>query len=194
MLETHAVLAKVCWFLFPFFVTVVVSQRWGWDWQWLLKDNDAHVQRATQALECAQEDAASGRLRAVVLTRMPVVCGVALNGDDLKEFIDSIPASTSVTASVPPVCGDWRTTSLYQMSRRPPALHRILCLRACRGAIMFGLSAASRSLPYNTLLGDQLDVPDCEKVIAGLKECTFPFICAHGRPSMSPLIVVGSCC
>ena len=48
--------------------------------------------------------------------------------------------------------------------------------RACRSAIMFN---------------DELTHGDCETLVARLAACQFPFQCAHGRPSMVPLVAVG---
>ncbi|RGP68759.1 DNA mismatch repair mlh3 [Fusarium longipes] len=46
-----------------------------------------------------------------------------------------------------------------------------------RGAIMFN---------------DVLTIQQCEELIARLSRCAFPFQCAHGRPSMAPLVDLGN--
>ena len=54
--------------------------------------------------------------------------------------------------------------------------HGILDLvnsRACRSAIMFN---------------DYLSLSDCQALVERLARCAFPFQCAHGRPSMVPLV------
>ena len=56
----------------------------------------------------------------------------------------------------------------------PAAVPPLRC-QACRGAIMFG---------------DELSLPECEALMAGLAKCRFPFQCAHGRPSLSPLVTL----
>jgi DNA mismatch repair protein MLH3 len=48
--------------------------------------------------------------------------------------------------------------------------------RACRSAIMFN---------------DQLTHHECEELVARLSHCQLPFQCAHGRPSMIPLVNLG---
>ena len=48
--------------------------------------------------------------------------------------------------------------------------------RACRSAIMFN---------------DVLTIDQCRKLVVDLAECYFPFQCAHGRPSMVPLLNLG---
>ncbi|XP_078589842.1 DNA mismatch repair protein Mlh3-like isoform X1 [Branchiostoma floridae x Branchiostoma japonicum] len=55
----------------------------------------------------------------------------------------------------------------------PPTLHRILNSQACHGAIKFG---------------DPLEEADCADLIRCLSKCNLPFQCAHGRPSIIPII------
>ncbi|KAJ3238660.1 DNA mismatch repair protein [Chytriomyces hyalinus] len=57
----------------------------------------------------------------------------------------------------------------------PRGIMNLLNSKACRSAIMFG---------------DELQPSDCEKIVQDLKECKFPFQCAHGRPSMTLLSVL----
>lgn len=49
--------------------------------------------------------------------------------------------------------------------------------RACRSAIMFN---------------DELSNEQCKVLISRLGECAFPFQCAHGRPSLVPLVDLGT--
>ena len=49
--------------------------------------------------------------------------------------------------------------------------------RACHGAIKFG---------------DKLDEYTARKLLASLKHCALPFQCAHGRPSIAPLLNISS--
>lgn len=55
----------------------------------------------------------------------------------------------------------------------PAPILNLLKSKACRGAIMFG---------------DVLSLESCCDIIEKLKKCKYPFICAHGRPSLAPLI------
>jgi DNA mismatch repair protein MLH3 len=48
--------------------------------------------------------------------------------------------------------------------------------RACRSAIMFN---------------DVLSLEQCEMLVRKLADCVFPFQCAHGRPSLVPLVELG---
>ncbi|EHA50358.1 DNA mismatch repair protein [Pyricularia oryzae 70-15] len=58
----------------------------------------------------------------------------------------------------------------------PPGILELIISRACRSAIMFG---------------DSLSVEDCRALLDRLGKCAFPFQCAHGRPSMVPLLELG---
>ncbi|KAF9775476.1 hypothetical protein IL306_006420 [Fusarium sp. DS 682] len=59
----------------------------------------------------------------------------------------------------------------------PRGILELLHSRACRSAIMFN---------------DVLTIQQCEDLITRLSRCAFPFQCAHGRPSMAPLIDLGN--
>ena len=63
----------------------------------------------------------------------------------------------------------------YAGARPPPpqAIRRVLVSKACRGAIMFG---------------DKLSRRQCDQVVASLITCALPFQCAHGRPTLWPLL------
>ena len=41
------------------------------------------------------------------------------------------------------------------------------------------------------MFNDPLSVEQCRDLLARLTECAFPFQCAHGRPSMVPLVDLG---
>lgn len=55
----------------------------------------------------------------------------------------------------------------------PPSLASLLHSQACHGAIKFG---------------DGLQLKECEELVSSLSVCSLPFQCAHGRPSLAPLI------
>ncbi|XEU99152.1 hypothetical protein FSHL1_004439 [Fusarium sambucinum] len=59
----------------------------------------------------------------------------------------------------------------------PRGILELLHSRACRSAIMFN---------------DILTIQQCEELIARLSRCALPFQCAHGRPSMAPLVDLGN--
>ncbi|KAJ7068645.1 hypothetical protein C8F01DRAFT_1050970 [Mycena amicta] len=58
----------------------------------------------------------------------------------------------------------------------PQQLLDLVNSKACRGAIMFN---------------DSLTLSQCEKLVDNLSKTAFPFQCAHGRPSLAPLIDLG---
>ncbi|KAJ5718179.1 hypothetical protein N7488_003825 [Penicillium malachiteum] len=62
---------------------------------------------------------------------------------------------------------------LQKMSGCPQGIFDLLNSRACRGAIMFN---------------DPLSLDDCKTLVSRLAKCAFPFQCAHGRPSMIPIL------
>ncbi|KAF5573561.1 DNA mismatch repair MLH3 [Fusarium pseudoanthophilum] len=86
----------------------------------------------------------------------------------------------SVDSSVPLVRPSSTTPDKPLTSRFngcPRGILELLHSRACRSAIMFN---------------DVLSVNQCEDLIDRLSRCAFPFQCAHGRPSMAPLIDLGN--
>ena len=62
---------------------------------------------------------------------------------------------------------------LYRIRGCPQGILDLMNSRACRSAIMFN---------------DQLSVDECKALIERLATCAFPFQCAHGRPSIVPLV------
>ncbi len=66
---------------------------------------------------------------------------------------------------------------LARLGTCPQGLLDMLNSRACRSAIMFN---------------DELSVSECQMLISRLGDCAFPFQCAHGRPSMIPLVKLGT--
>lgn len=64
---------------------------------------------------------------------------------------------------------DW----VGRLSGCPQGILHLLNSRACRTAIMFN---------------DALTVGECMNLVKRLATCVFPFQCAHGRPSMVPLV------
>ncbi|KAI5294758.1 DNA mismatch repair protein [Ascosphaera acerosa] len=73
----------------------------------------------------------------------------------------------------PPRNDDWVT----HIADCPKSIVDMLNSRACRSAIMFN---------------DALSRRECLSLLRRLAECAFPFQCAHGRPSMVPLVNLGS--
>ena len=42
------------------------------------------------------------------------------------------------------------------------------------------------------MFNDELSLDECESLVERLGKCKFPFLCAHGRPSMVPLVDLGT--
>lgn len=42
------------------------------------------------------------------------------------------------------------------------------------------------------MFNDELTHSECEDLMSRLSQCSFPFQCAHGRPSMAPLFDLGA--
>jgi DNA mismatch repair protein MLH3 len=68
--------------------------------------------------------------------------------------------------------GTW-TNWVRRLASCPEGLVDMINSRACRSAIMFN---------------DELDLDTCRTLVQRLATCKFPFICAHGRPSLVPLV------
>jgi DNA mismatch repair protein MLH3 len=65
-------------------------------------------------------------------------------------------------------------TSFYLYTIPIPILEHLKS-KACRSAIMFG---------------EELSLSQCKRLIRELSGCKIPFQCAHGRPSVAPLVQV----
>jgi len=61
----------------------------------------------------------------------------------------------------------------YSSSPICKCIKEILNSRACHGAIRFG---------------DKLSKERCKKLMLELSKCRLPFQCAHGRPSVAPIL------
>ncbi|CAO2658416.1 Nn.00g061390.m01.CDS01 [Neocucurbitaria sp. VM-36] len=91
--------------------------------------------------------------------------------------VPSLPSSTSPPSTSAPGVDSNQSDWPQRLATCPPALIDLINSRACRSAIMFN---------------DQLSREECEGLVGRLAECVFPFMCAHGRPSMVPLVELGS--
>ncbi|KIL86595.1 dna mismatch repair protein mlh3 [Fusarium avenaceum] len=75
----------------------------------------------------------------------------------------------------------------------PRGILELLHSRACRSMTLnpVGTFPADVVLLGAIMFNDILTIEQCEKLISCLSRCAFPFQCAHGRPSMAPLIDLG---
>lgn len=94
----------------------------------------------------------------VAVRTVPVVLGKALLGKDVTSFLGAL-GRTIDEEGVKSVV--------------PPAVKKLLARKACRGAIMFN---------------DELTHTQCSKLMQQLATCALPFQCAHGRPTLAPLL------
>ncbi|KAE8390587.1 hypothetical protein BDV23DRAFT_154868 [Aspergillus alliaceus] len=62
---------------------------------------------------------------------------------------------------------------IEQLDICPQGTVELLNSRACRSAIMFN---------------DELTIEECQSLVSQLARCVFPFQCAHGRPSITPIL------
>ncbi|PBP16063.1 hypothetical protein BUE80_DR013149 [Diplocarpon rosae] len=95
---------------------------------------------------------------------------VDLIRNEVHKFPCSPPSPNHSPLSSGP--GDW----IRRIHGCPQGILDMLNSRACRSAIMFN---------------DVLTKRQCEAVVERLSRCRFPFVCAHGRPSLVPIVGVG---
>ncbi|KAJ5281447.1 hypothetical protein N7478_006819 [Penicillium angulare] len=93
--------------------------------------------------------------------------GSAMTSTMRKLYGDDITSMDAVKEDSAP--HSW----VQKMSGCPQSIFDLLNSRACRGAIMFN---------------DPLSIDDCRALVSRLSKCAFPFQCAHGRPSMIPIL------
>ena len=89
----------------------------------------------------------------------------------------------------------------------PPSVLRVLASKACRRAVMFGTSlglddrrvrAAARCARCvrntRSALPHAPHVPSLrsQRILRELSRCELPFQCAHGRPTLAPLVRLGA--
>lgn len=84
---------------------------------------------------------------------------------ELSDSDDVVHKGTSASPASP----SW----VQQMNGCPQGIVDLLNSRACRTAIMFN---------------DPLNIEECQALVSRLARCAFPFQCAHGRPSMVPIL------
>ncbi|KAG9594716.1 hypothetical protein KCU77_g4549, partial [Aureobasidium melanogenum] len=92
----------------------------------------------------------------------------------LRSEIYTLSESSSTrTRPLDPWDTDTNHTWLQRLGSCPKGLLQLLNSRACRSAIMFN---------------DKLTFQQCQRLIEEVARCAFPFMCAHGRNSMVPLV------
>ena len=84
--------------------------------------------------------------------------------------------TTTVTAKAAPSGAGEENTWVRRLDGCPQGIIELVNSRACRTAIMFN---------------DVLTTSECQSLVRRLARCAFPFQCAHGRPSMIPVVMTG---
>jgi DNA mismatch repair protein MLH3 len=95
----------------------------------------------------------------------------------IRTEVHHINSSSSSTSSPRPTEPEAQHNWLTNIHTCPQGILDMLNSRACRSAIMFN---------------DVLSKQQCEVLVRRLADCAFPFQCAHGRPSLVPLVDLGS--
>lgn len=92
--------------------------------------------------------------------------------DLIRTEVYKVNDQSPKTPSKLSAAGSW----LERVHTCPQGLIDMLNSRACRSAIMFN---------------DELSADQCQRLVQKLSRCLFPFQCAHGRPSLVPLVGLG---
>ena len=104
---------------------------------------------------------------------VPRFAGVTLAQMHLRKIVKQLNdgddmASASFGAGAP-------SRSPSSSSFKPTAIAEVLAYRACHSAVRFG---------------DQLTGDECRRIVSQLAGCRLPFQCAHGRPTLHPVIAL----
>jgi DNA mismatch repair protein MLH3 len=91
----------------------------------------------------------------------------------LRGEIYTLNESNNKRATTSSAQTDVKDTWLQRIGSCPKGILSLLNSRACRSAIMFN---------------DVLTKEECQRLVEGVAETVFPFMCAHGRNSMVPLV------
>ncbi|KAH0357998.1 hypothetical protein KCU83_g543, partial [Aureobasidium melanogenum] len=92
----------------------------------------------------------------------------------LRSEVYSLTESSSTrNRPLEPLSTNTSHTWLQRIGSCPKGILQLLNSRACRSAIMFN---------------DKLTLQQCQRLIEEVATCAFPFMCAHGRNSMVPLV------
>lgn len=105
------------------------------------------------------EESGGGAQRTVYVHTAPQLFGHRFSIQDLRAYLEALY----------PVFAEPRLARVV----RPPCISSVLNSKACRGALMFG---------------DILTPDEAADLISQLRHCKLPFNCAHGRPSVVPLL------
>jgi DNA mismatch repair protein MLH3 len=144
------------------------------------------ITESSTDLDNAEESGSSTGYSQLFVSSIPeVVSDKLLQGDELRDFIKGFLGqiqsgellfSTS-HLDLPPEADEDEFFWFKAVRRCPRGLLDLVNSKACRGAIMFN---------------DSLSETQCETLVKQLSKTVFPFQCAHGRPSLVPLVETGA--
>ncbi|KIK04718.1 hypothetical protein K443DRAFT_130711 [Laccaria amethystina LaAM-08-1] len=120
----------------------------------------------------------SGYEQLLVCSVPEVVSEKLLQGEELRDLVKSCLAYFQYSSDSSQTIHSTNLRAdefawLGALRLCPKALLDLVNSKACRGAIMFN---------------DHLTVEQCQKLVYKLSQTSFPFQCAHGRPSLVPLM------
>lgn len=96
-----------------------------------------------------------------------------LREENERKYKRSFSVSRITTILVREIIDKIKSTRGGGLGILPKTIGDILSSRACRGAIKFG---------------DEISMEKCQSLLNELKKCNAPFQCAHGRPSLAPIV------
>jgi DNA mismatch repair ATPase MutL len=111
-----------------------------------------------------------------LLRQLPRFFDIQFGISELREFVEylgTLGTLYSPTSILSDESIDSARRRLYRAGLFPPCITRVMNSKACRGAIMFN---------------DELSRDECIEIVQRLSLCKLPFQCAHGRPSLIPLL------
>lgn len=101
--------------------------------------------------------------------------------------------NTDVFPSVPKTLNTGDSNQLPSFHGCPKGILELLHSRSCRSKFTV-ITQTNQANPHlgAIMFNDALTKAECETMVNRLSHCSFPFQCAHGRPSMAPLIDLGT--
>lgn len=101
--------------------------------------------------------------------------------------------NTDIFPSVPKNVNTDGSNQLPSFHGCPKGILELLHSRSCRSkfAVITHINQANRYTGA-IMFNDELTKAECETMVNRLAYCSFPFQCAHGRPSMAPLVDLGT--
>ncbi|KAJ6591749.1 hypothetical protein DFH09DRAFT_1025767 [Mycena vulgaris] len=157
-------------------------EHWGFSFVPMSSDASCETEEGVDA------GSTSGYSQVFVRCIPEVVGDKLLLDEELRDFVKAFlakvetdPSSTQQRTATDAAVNEEEEEFLWLRALRwcPQQLLDLINSKACRGAIMFN---------------DSLTHAQCEKLVDSLCQTAFPFQCAHGRPSLVPLIDIGHDC